>query len=104
MYKLKINPVARRDLLEIKDYITNELDSPNAAITTISNIINSYENLKAFPYLGIELSSRINLATDYRFLISGNYIIFYKVSENLVTIYRILNARRDYIKILFEKT
>lgn len=103
MHKLRINPLARKDLLEIKEYITEELDSPNAAENTLIKIAESYEKLKDFPYMGIELSSKIDIATDYRFLVSGKYIIFYKVDDIYVSIYRILYARRDYTRILFDE-
>lgn len=103
MYKIRINPLARKDLLDIKDYITNELDSPTAAVNVVLKIIESYEKLKEFPMLGIELSSKIDVVTDYRYLITGNYIVFYKIDDNYVSIYRILYTRRDYIKILFEE-
>jgi len=36
MHKLRINPLAAEDLVNIKDYITKELENPKAAI----NIIN----------------------------------------------------------------
>ena len=102
MHKLRINPLARKDLLVIKEYITEELDSPNAAENILTKIIESYEKLKDFPYTSIELSSKIDMATDYRFLVSGKYIIFYKVDHVYVSIYRILYARRDYTRILFD--
>jgi toxin ParE1/3/4 len=89
--------------VDIKNYITNELDSPSAAVNVVLKIIESYEKLKEFPMLGIELTSKIDVATDYRYLIISNYIVFYKIDDNYVSIYRILYARRDYIKILFEE-
>lgn len=103
MHKLRINPMARKDLLEIKDYISEELDSPNAVGKILAKIAESYEKLKDFPYMGIELSSRIDVVTDYRYLVSGKYIIFYKVDDVYVSVYRILYARRDYTKILFDE-
>lgn len=36
MYKLKISPKAKGDLAEIKDYISQELYSPKAAIDQAS--------------------------------------------------------------------
>ena len=99
--KLRINPLALQDLLSIKDYITNELGNPEAANNIIVKIIESYEKLNVFPLLGMELSSRIDVVTDYRYLISGSYIIFYKFDHIQVSIYRILYVRRDHLKILF---
>lgn len=101
MHKLRINPLAKQDLIDIKEYITNEHESTSVAVNGISKIIDSYENLKQFPMLGVELSSKIDIPTNYRYLISGNYLIFYKVNEIYVSIYRILYTRQDYIKILF---
>lgn len=39
MHKIKVNPMATGDLIEIKDYITTELENPTAAVNVISNII-----------------------------------------------------------------
>lgn len=103
MHKLRINPLAKKDLLDIKEYITREFDSPKAVVDVISNIIKDYEKLKEFPQLRVRLSSKSNVVTDYRFLISGNYIIFYKADDTYVSIYRILYSRRDYIRILFNE-
>ena len=49
MKKLKINPIALNDLIGIKEYITEELDNPIAALRTIKSIINSYKKLEDFP-------------------------------------------------------
>lgn len=103
MHKLRINPIARKDLLEIKEYITEELDTPNAAEKTLLKIAESYEKLKDFPYMGIKLSSKIEVVTDYRYLVSGKYIIFYKVDSTYISIYRILYGGRDYTRILFDR-
>lgn len=54
------------------------------------------------------LKLRINpLATEdlkeIKEYISSNYIVFYKVDDFFVSIYRILYAERDYLNILFPK-
>ncbi|WP_026895263.1 type II toxin-antitoxin system RelE/ParE family toxin [Clostridiisalibacter paucivorans] len=101
MHKLRINPMATEDLIEIRDYITKELESPKAAINIIRKIFESYERLKEFPMMGVDLSTKINAKTDFRYLVSGNYIVFYKIDNEFVSIYRILYSRRNYLKILF---
>lgn len=103
MLKLRINPLATEDLKEIKEYISREFDKPQAAIRVVRNIIDSYEKLKDFPMIGSKLSEKVDIKTDFRFLISGNYIVFYKVDDVFVSIYRILYAERDYLNILFPK-
>ncbi|KXS47494.1 MAG: addiction module antitoxin [Halanaerobium sp. T82-1] len=101
MPKLRINPLATEDLIEIRDYITKELESPAAAIKVVSKIIESYEKLKEFPMMGADLSVKVNIKTDFRYLVSGNYIIFYRTDDEYVSIYCILYAGRDYLRILF---
>jgi addiction module RelE/StbE family toxin len=103
MHKIRINPLAAKDLIEIKDYISKELERPKAAIKIINQIIESYSNLKKFPEMGLELSKKINIDTDFRYLISGKYIIFYRIEKEFISIYRILYSKRDYLKILFPK-
>jgi len=52
---------------------------------------------------GAKLSSKIKIPSDYRFLVCGDYLIFYKIEHNFVSIYRILNGRRNYMPILFSE-
>lgn len=101
MLNIRINPLALKDLHEIKKYITEELENPAAAINVVFSIIESYEKLKEFPLLGGELAAKINISTDFRYLVSGNYIVFYKVDSSYVSICRVLYAKRDYLTILF---
>ena len=103
MRKLRINPLALKDLTGIKEYITKELDNPISAVSVIKRVIQSYEKLKDFPEMGVSLSTKIGISTGYRYLISGEYIIFYKVDGEYVSIYRILHAKRDYLSILFKE-
>ncbi|MFG6114896.1 type II toxin-antitoxin system RelE/ParE family toxin [Halobacillus sp. MO56] len=102
MRKIRINPVAKKDLLEIKEYVEVELGNPDAAIGVLTEIIICYEKLKDFPKAGMELKEKVELPTDYRYLICGNYLVFYKLDDEYISIYRILYSRRDYIKILLD--
>lgn len=101
MHNLRINPLAKQDLHDVKEYITNELENPIAAVDTVKKVIQCYEKLKEFPMLGIELSLKTDIPTDYRYLICGNYLVFFKKDDVFVSIYRILYSRRDYVKLLF---
>lgn len=100
MYRIRVNPLALKDLQEIKAYITKELCNPDAAAGVIKKIISRYEQLVEYPMMGTGLSTVLNVNTDYRYLVSGNYLIFYRVEGEHVSIYRILYGRRDYIRIL----
>lgn len=98
MAKLHISPKAHDDLLSIKKYISNEIENPDA---TVNKITKAIRGLAMFPDRGAPLSSIVDLQTDYRFLVSGSYLVFYRHDGGDVYIVRVLYGRRDYVKILF---
>jgi len=51
MHKIKVNPMATEDLIEIKDYIKKELDNPTAAVNVINKIIAKYRSFRRFSFL-----------------------------------------------------
>lgn len=97
--KIKISPIAIKDMKEAKEYIKEE--NINAVDKFIKSIVDSIENLAEFPELGMELSKKIEFKTDYRYLIVDEYIIFYKYNTEVVFVYRVLSSKRDYMKIIF---
>lgn len=103
MNKLCLSEEAQSDLAEIKAYITDELESPTAVENTLRRITKDMRILREYSSAGALLSSISDIESEYRFLVSGNYLTFYRVSGNNVYIDRILYGRRDYLRILFEK-
>jgi len=101
MYKLKISPQARDDLVEIKNYISRELCNPHAAVNVISKITKKIRGLPEHPGTGAPLSSVMDIQTDYRFIVCDNYLIFYRCENETIFVSRILYGRRDYARILF---
>ncbi len=59
------------------------------------------EKVQDFPELGSLLSSITGIESDYRHLVYGNYIAFYRIDRTNVFVDRILYGRRDYLRILF---
>jgi plasmid stabilization system protein ParE len=101
MNKLFLSPEAKHDLENIKAYISDELENPVAALNVVSRITKNLQNLKDMPGIGPRLSSRIPFETDYRFLVCGKYLAFYRHEDKTVFVDRILYGGRDYVKILF---
>ena len=101
MNKLHYSPKAICDLDEIWAYIFEDLQNPSAAQNTVDNILDTIEKLREFSKMGPPLSSVTEIESDYRFLICGNYLVFYRVKGAEVCIDRILYGRRDYLRILF---
>lgn len=101
MNNLHLSDEAHNDLLEIKSYIEEELLNPSAALETVSRITNSLCILQDYAQAGAPLSSIADIENDYRFIVSGNYISFYRAYGNEVFVDRVLYARRDFLRILF---
>lgn len=94
----------RRDLDDIWDYIVTDLCNASAAERVVNDILDVVEQLENFSEMGALLASIANVDSDYRFIVSGNYLIFYRVSGMDVYVDRILYGRRDYLRILFGDT
>ena len=100
--KIRVTTTALNDLKEIKSYIENDLSNPIAANNVIKRIVEDYSRLEFSPHMGPSLSTKVPFETDYRFIVSGNYLVFYITDNEFVSIYRILYGRRDYLKIIFD--
>lgn len=101
MNKLHISDDARQDLAEIKRYIAEDLDSSSAAAQTMKAILKGIARLKEHSGIGAPLSSIVPVESEYRFLLYGNYLTFYRVVAQDVYIDRILYGRRNYLAVLF---
>ena len=101
MNKSLISPEAQKDIEEIKTYISIELENPIAAVNVVSRIIKSIKNIQDMPGIGSPLATKVSFETDYRFLVCGNYLVFYRYKKKTVYVDRILYGRRDYMRILF---
>ena len=101
MATLRISPEVQRDLEGIKEYIETELENSTAAQNIVSKIVKDMYGLETFPDMGAPLSSIMEVQTDYRFLVSGKYLVFYRHVKGVVYVIRVLYGKRDYIKILF---
>ncbi len=102
IHELHFSPAALDDLDEIYDYILTDLGNPGAAGRTVYAILDTLDALREFPLMGTPLSSVARVESDYRFLVSGSYMAFYRPGTGHVYIDRVLYGRRDYLRILME--
>ena len=101
--KIHYSKESRRDLDEIWDYIVSEFQNPSAAERIVNGIIDAVDQLADFAEIGAPLSSVADVDSDYRFLVTGNYLTFYRLQGSNVYVDRVLYGRRDYLRILFGK-
>ena len=98
--KIHYSLEAQRDLDDIWNYIVADLGNPKAAERMVNRILDDVDALASFAEIGAPLSSIADTDADYRFLVTGSYMTFYRVHGNDVYIDRILYGRRDYLRIL----
>ena len=103
MISVALSPEAEKDLLQIKDYITDELENPAAANRILSEITKRIGKLADFPELGRMIEAIVPLESEHRVLVCGNYLAFYLLEENMVLVDRILYGKRDFVRILFDE-
>lgn len=101
MNNLHLSEEAQADLADIKAYITKELENPVAALSTVRKITKEIRTLREHALIGALLSSITDAEGNYRFLVTGNYLTFYRVQGSDVYVDRILYGRRDYLRTLF---
>ncbi|MDD3268490.1 MAG: type II toxin-antitoxin system RelE/ParE family toxin [Syntrophomonadaceae bacterium] len=98
--EIRFNPLANSDLQGIKEYIAE--DNPDAALKIIRDIIAKIETLKAFPEMTPLLSSKIKQKGKYRFLVCGQYLVFYFYEDNIVSVQRVLHAKRNFAALFLD--
>ena len=101
MANVIVSPAARRDLIGIRDYISDELANPDAALRILKLLRTSIESLRDMPERGVPLDAVLSVHTDYRFLICENDRIFYLCEGNQVEVVRVLHMLQDYMRALF---
>jgi len=79
------------------------LQNPESASNTVDGIMDTVDKLNDFPEMGPPLSSITDIESAFRFLVCGNYIAFYHLNGEIVSIDRVLYGKRDYIRVLFEE-
>jgi toxin ParE1/3/4 len=100
MYEIRYLPIARRDLIDIINYIMNHLKAPKAASNLLDEIEKSILLLGEFPFSCRVYQLSRNLKTEYRLLSVKNYAIFYVVEESKIEIHRIIYAKMDLNKVI----
>lgn len=97
--RIRLNPLADNDLMEIKASISE--DSEAGAIMIMGEILARMESLADFPEQGSPLAPSIGQHSSNRYLLCERYLIFYTYENEIVSVQRVLHARRDYLTILF---
>lgn len=101
-YKIIRTEKANEQLRDIIYYIADDSGSVDIALDYLEKIESAINLLKDFPYSGSIPQYSILRKQGYRILIVERHLVFYKVNDNerVVTIYAIMDGRREYKKLI----
>ena len=99
-YHLHIASVAQRDISQAADYIEFVLRNPKAADDLLEETDQKINALLPFSQEHPIVEDELLAAWGIRFTQIKNYLAFYVVEENQVTVIRFLYAKSDWISIL----
>jgi len=97
--KVALTAEALGDLEQIGDYIAR--DNPSRAASFVDELIGKARELGELPR-GFPLVPRYE-HLGIRRRAHGNYLIFYRVGPDLVSVIHILQGARDYEALLFRE-
>lgn len=99
-YHLHITSVAQRDISQAADYIEFVLKNPKAADDLLEETDQKINALLPFPQEHPIVEDKLLAAWGIRFTQIKNYLAFYVIEENQVTVIRFLYAKSDWISML----
>ena len=95
------SPAAVDDLNAAAEYIETELASPMAAKRLVESVMEKAQLFADVPGAATVLRTIRGTDTGYRYMVSGNWMVFFECSQNRALVVRIPYAKSDYMKKLF---
>ena len=99
-YHIQFLPAAIEDIDQIADYYLQTVGAASAERIT-DNLLNAIERLERFPFIGSLHPDPVLASMEYRRIVSDIFVCVYKVIDNNIVIYRIVNGLTDYPKLLY---
>lgn len=98
-YRLEILTPAWQDIDRISD-LHLLLVGPQSAQKITDKLLDTIALLASQPYMGALHPDPFLAQREYRKIICGNYVCVYKVIGTTVYVYRVVDGRTDYPKLL----
>ena len=99
--ELAWSPAVVDDLEAAVDYIESELASPMAARRLVDSVIEKAQLFADVPGAGTTLRTLNGIDTGYRYMVSGNWMVFLECDNGRALVVRVLYAKSDYMRTLF---
>lgn len=98
MYKLKVLPSVRKEIIKIRNYIADDLCNVDASLSLMTDIQTAFVQIKSNPNAFSRYEYEKELKHEYRKKIVNGYIILYWIDEvkKIVTVSYIYHTRMNY--------
>lgn len=97
-FTLRLLSIAEQDSLDLIEYVAAE--NLSAAHHLADQIEQGIQRLQQHPFIGKVPADPKLARMGYRVLIVDNHLVFYKVREKTVLVYRIIHGARDILPLL----
>lgn len=98
-YKVEILLAAWQDIDKIADFHMKMVGTASAQCIT-DKILDTVEKPGSFPYMGAQHPDSELARREFWKVICGDHVGVYKVIDHSVFVYRIVNGKTDYPKLL----
>ncbi len=99
-YKLEYSQIVRRKIKSLKLYLTEQYGIEFAK-SIVKSITDNVRELQDNPELGIALSAKYQIDTDFRVLFVKHNHLFYYKEDNTIIIAEMFGEKEDFMYELF---
>jgi len=101
-YKVKKGRAFDNDMERSHVYLSRGNYHENMINEIFETVYTSLKRLSTSPKIGAKLSNKTTIPNEYRYLVSGDYLIFYKIyeKEELVKIFHVYYGKENYLSKL----
>lgn len=100
MMNIRISPEAANDLEALYLYLSEKF-GVSVAKKKLNDIVEDFSRLSEYPNIDTKVFERLDIVTDYKCFYTNNNYVFYRVNEDTISIIRVLDHRRDFMRVLF---
>ncbi len=100
--KIRFTDTAKEDLRKIAVYIAEQTKDKSVAVRFVNALRDRTKILEQFPESGSSPDDRVLKSMGYRFLVHGDYLIFYRYEPQHKTSYilAVFHSGRDYTRLM----
>lgn len=101
-YNVKKSCTFDKDMERIYVYLSRGNYYESTIKEIFETIYSDLKRLRTSPRIGAKLSKKTTIPNEYRYLVSGDYLIFYKIyeKEELVKIFHVYHGKENYLSKL----